>query len=145
MTTRSLVLDFEHGGQATNAEMLEGISTQVERMAEEDDWSPKLLYLIQLCLEELALNAMTYGREGGLSEFQVSITPGLEEIVLELHDNGAAFDPTKDAPIPDVDRAIDDRPVGGLGIFLIREMVDDLVYRREEGWNHLTITIRRAH
>ena len=144
MTSRSLVLDFEQGEQQTNAEMLEGISTQIDEMAEADDWSPKLLYLIQLCLEELALNAMTYGREKGLSEFQVSITPSIDEIVLELHDNGAAFDPTKDAPIPDPDADMDDRPIGGLGIFLIREMVDDLAYRREEGWNHLTITIRRA-
>lgn len=144
MTSRSLVLDFEQGEQPTNAEMLEGISAQVDQMAEEDGWSPKLLYLIQLCLEELALNAMTYGRQKGLSEFQVSINPGVEEVVVELHDNGAAFDPTKDAPIPDPDAPMEDRPIGGLGIFLIREMVDDLVYRREEGWNHLTITIRRA-
>lgn len=144
MTSRSLVLDFEQGKQNTNAEMLVGISAQIEEMAEDDDWSPKLLYLVQLCLEELALNAMTYGREAGLSDFQVSITPGIEEVLVELHDNGAAFDPTKDAPIPDPEAAMDDRPVGGLGIFLIREMVDDLVYRREEGWNHLTITIRRA-
>ncbi len=144
MSARSLVLDFEHGEQETNAEMLEGISAQVDEMAEGDDWSPKLLYLVQLCLEELALNAMTYGREAGLSEFQVSITPDREEVVIELHDNGAAFDPTKDAPIPDLAATMDDRPVGGLGIFLIREMVDDLTYRREEGWNHLTITIRRA-
>lgn len=144
MTSRSLVLDFEQAEQQTNAEMLEGISTQIDEMAESDDWSPKLLYLIQLCLEELALNAMTYGRQKGLSEFQVSITPGVEEVVLELHDNGAAFDPTRDAPIPDPDAPMEDRPIGGLGIFLIREMVDDLAYRREEGWNHLTITIRRA-
>ena len=69
MTSRSLVLDFEHGKQGTNAEMLERISAQTEEMAADDDWSPKLLYLVQLCLEELALNAMTYGREAGLSEF----------------------------------------------------------------------------
>lgn len=144
MTARSLVLDFEHGEEQTNAEMLEGISAQVDEMAEEDDWSPKLTYLVQLCLEELAINAMTYGRRAGLSEFQVSITPGVEEILVELHDDGAAFDPTKDAPIPDPDATMEDRPIGGLGLFLIREMVDDLVYRREEGWNHLTITVRRA-
>ncbi|MDE0709733.1 MAG: ATP-binding protein [Acidimicrobiia bacterium] len=144
MTARALVLDFEDGEEKTNAEMLEGISAQIDEMAEQDEWSPKLLYLVQLCLEELAINAMTYGRRGGLSEFQVSITPGVEEILVELHDDGAAFDPTKDAPIPDPDAPMEDRPIGGLGIFLIREMVDDLVYRREEGWNHLTITIRRA-
>lgn len=144
MATRSLVLDFEQDRQKTNAEMLERIFAQIDEMGEADDWSPKLLYLVQLCLEELALNAMTYGRQKGLSEFQVSITPGVEEIMVELHDDGAAFDPTKDAPIPDPAAAISDRPVGGLGIFLIREMVDDLAYRREEGWNHLTITIRRA-
>lgn len=144
MTSRSLVLDFEQGEEQTNAEILEGISAQIDEMAEEDDWSPKLLYLVQLCVEELAINALTYGRREGLSEFQVSINPGVEEILVDLHDDGAAFDPTKDAPIPDPDAAMEDRPIGGLGIFLIREMVDDLVYRREEGWNHLTITIRRA-
>jgi len=144
MTARALVLDFEEGDEKTNAEMLEGISAQFDEMAEQDEWTPKLLYLVQLCWAELAINAMTYGRQGGLSEFQVSITPGVEEILVELHDDGAAFDPTKDAPIPDPDAPMEDRPIGGLGIFLIREMVDDLVYRREEGWNHLTITIRRA-
>lgn len=144
MTPLSLLLDFDEGIEKTDAEMLAGISDRVDELGEKDGWSPKLLYLVHLCLEELSLNAMTYGRANGLSIFQVSVTPAAEEIVVELCDNGAAFDPTKDAPLPDPDAPIDDRPIGGLGIYLIREMVDDVAYRREEGWNYLTLTIRRA-
>ena len=144
MTPLSLLLDYDDGIEETNAELLEGISNRVDELGEEDRWSPKLLYLVHLCLEELSLNAMTYGRANGLSVFQVSVNPAAEEIVVELCDNGAAFDPTKDAPLPDPDAPIDDRPIGGLGIYLIREMVDDVAYRREEGWNYLTLTIRRA-
>ena len=53
------------------------------------------------------------------------------------------FDPLYDAKQPDVGAAIEDRPIGGLGIYCVREMMDEVHYRREQGKNHLTLVSRR--
>jgi anti-sigma regulatory factor (Ser/Thr protein kinase) len=61
-------------------------------------------------------------------------------VVLDIRDNGAAYDPLGHAP-PDLDADIADRPIGGLGIHLVRELAQDACYRRDGGWNLLRIEL----
>ena len=58
---------------------------------------------------------------------------------LELSDDGIAFDPLS-LPPPDVSLDIEDRLIGGLGVHLIRTMMDSVSYRREGDWNRLLVT-----
>ena len=51
-----------------------------------------------------------------------------------IRDNGPAFDPRK-TPAPDPETPIEERNPGGLGIFLVRSKMDEMDYRREDGWN----------
>ena len=109
----------------SNAEILGRISSKVVQLGEDGDWPPRLVYLVDLTLEELGLNALTHGREHGLDELSISVRSGT------------------DAPIPDPDAPLESRPIGGLGIYLIRNMVDEAYYKRAEGRNCLTLITRR--
>ena len=60
-----------------------------------------------------------------------------------IADSGKPFDPLEDAPVPDVDAPIDERPIGGLGIYLVRNMMDDMQYRREGDRNYITLVANR--
>ena len=55
----------------------------------------------------------------------------------------APLTPINDAPEPDIDSPLEDRHVGGLGVYLARTMMDELTYRRENSRNHLTLVKRR--
>lgn len=77
-------------------------------------------------------------RDGHVPEVKVSLAVSDGEMVLGIEDDGPAFDPL-DAPEPDVEAALEDRPVGGLGIYLLREMMDRLEYARVDGRNCLTL------
>lgn len=127
----------------SNAQILGRLAERVEQLGEEGDWPPRLVYLVNLTLEELGLNALTHGREHGLDQLSISIRSDTESIVIEMVDNGAPFDPLTDAPVPDPDAPLESRPVGGLGIYLIRNMVDDVHYKHADGRNCLTLTTRR--
>ena len=65
-------------------------------------------------------------------------------MTIEMVDDGKPFDPLTEAPVPDVNAPMDERPIGGLGVFLVRKLMDELTYRREEGRNHLTLVAYRA-
>ena len=64
-------------------------------------------------------------------------------MTIEISDRGAPFDPLTEAPSPNTDAAVSDRQIGGLGIHLVRAMVDEASYRRHEGRNYLTLVTRR--
>lgn len=98
----------------------------------------------ELALEEIFMNVVMHGsRPGQVPEFVVSLAHEGDEVVLAMSDTGIAFDPL-DAPNPDIDAAIEDRPIGGLGIYLLREMMDSLAYVHEHERNHLTLRKRIA-
>ncbi len=96
---------------------------------------------VRLIVEELASNAIDHGGAVGRNELSVDI--GIRDGVLTLSfsDDGAPFDPT-DAPPPDLDAGIDERPIGGLGLHLIRQLAEEISYRREGGFNLLKVSLR---
>ncbi len=67
-----------------------------------------------------------------------------EVVTVEITDDGRSFDPLTEAPEPDLDSSLNERRIGGLGVFFVRSMMDDLQYRREQGKNHLAFTKRRV-
>jgi len=97
---------------------------------------------VRLALEELLTNTITYG---SLPDIEVTITVDLaiadRTITIDVIDDGRAFDPLS-RPSADLDGDLDDRPVGGLGIHLVREVMDECRYAREEGRNHLHLRKR---
>lgn len=101
----------------------------------------RTLKKIEMAIEELVANIVNYSgadwMELTVSSERVS---GLadERFVVTLRDNGGKFDPTQQAEV-DVDAAIAERQIGGLGIALVRQIADELSYRRVDAVNELTI------
>ena len=128
----------------TNPSELERISAAVEDIGEREDWSAQFIFRVNLVLEELGLNIMNYGHDEGLHEFEITLTSEADVLRIEFTDDGRPFDPLNEAPKPDLDASVDDRQVGGLGIHLVRTMVDEMSYRREHDKNHLTLVARKV-
>ena len=92
---------------------LERIHAAVEDLAEREEWSPGLIFRVNLILEELVINIMDYGDDEGRHRIEVTVTSDPDEVVMDLVDSGKPFDPTHDAPEPDIGASLDERRVGG--------------------------------
>ena len=126
-------------------EELENINAAVADFAAAEKWPPGFVFRVHLVLEELSLNIMNHGKDRNLHEIEITLTSEAAALTIEIVDDGRPFNPLKDAPEPDLKSALEDRPVGGLGIHLVRTMMDELHYRREQGRNHLTLVKERIH
>jgi serine/threonine-protein kinase RsbW len=94
---------------------------------------------VDLLVEEIFMNIARHSYPKG-APGPVSVTysvAGPGELSVEFGDQGVEFDPLTVDP-PDLTLDIEHRPVGGLGIFLLRALAHSLSYRREQGWNRLT-------
>ncbi len=120
---------------------LSDITAAVEDLGQRENWGADLVFKVNLALEEMGLNIMDYGLDGG--ELEIELTSNTDALTIEITDNGRPFDPLNDAPEHDVTSELEDRAVGGLGIHLTRTVMDEMSYRRENGRNHLTMVARR--
>ncbi len=95
---------------------------------------------LQLVLEELLVNVCMHGQPSDGSVAQVDVCMGLEGdcLTLRFSDNGLAFNPLEQAA-PDTDKSLEDIQIGGLGIVLLRQLMDDIRYDHHDGFNHLSM------
>jgi serine/threonine-protein kinase RsbW len=93
---------------------------------------------LDLVLEEILINVAryAYGPPGGTVEVAYS-QAGPSKVHVEIADSGRIFNPLTADP-PDLSRGLADRPIGGLGVFLVKSMVDSIAYRREGDRNILS-------
>lgn len=93
-----------------------------------------------LAVEEAVVNVMRYAyTEGSKGEIHVSAAASSDKVTFEIRDDGKPFDPTA-AEDPDITLSAQQRPIGGLGIFLMRQCMDVMSYKREYDSNVLTLT-----
>ena len=95
-------------------------------------------FCIDLVCDELITNTIKYGYDD-TAEHEIAVNVSIQpnEIVIELEDDGHPFNPLDNAA-PDTNLALQERPVGGLGIHLLREMMDRCEYRHTDGKNCVT-------
>ena len=93
---------------------------------------------LHLALDEILSNIVRHTYGGGDQGREIEVGFRLKDGVLELTflDDGLAFDPLT-APEPDTTGPAEDRPLGGLGIFLVRKLMDHVDYERQAGRNRL--------
>ena len=106
------------------------------------DMPQELNMPINLALEEAVSNVMLYaypGKSGQvLVECEKCQEPKGQKLVFTITDSGVPFDPTQQKD-PDVTQSAEERPIGGLGIFLVRQIMDDIRYERKDDKNILTL------
>ena len=99
-----------------------------------------LLHPVELSLEEVLVNVISYAyprEEKGNIEVSCS-WDSQQGLAIQVVDYGIAFDPLA-TPDPDTDLFLDEREIGGLGIFLTKRMMDKVTYERSQGKNILTM------
>ncbi|MFM1769569.1 MAG: hypothetical protein RJA22_2098 [Verrucomicrobiota bacterium] len=114
----------------------------ISQWMESAEAPPAADYLANLALEELVTNCVKYGYDDS-AEHLIQVTLSLQdgELAMTVIDDGRAFNPL-DLPPPDTTLAIEDRPIGGLGIHMLRQMSDRMEYERRDGKNHVTLRKR---
>ena len=119
---------------------IEKLTAFVEGIGEERNLDPGLVSGINLALEEAATNVIMYAYpKETAGALDVDAVLGLDALEFTLTDGGVPFDPTA-APEADVTLSAEDRSIGGLGIFLVRKIMDSVTYTRHGGKNILTMT-----
>ena len=111
----------------------------VETIASEKDLSQNLAMSLNLALEEAVTNVILYAYPDG-ADGLVDVEAILKEHSLEfiITDSGKPFDPTA-VPQADTSLALDERPIGGLGIYLVRQLMDEVHYQRVNEKNVLSM------
>lgn len=96
-------------------------------------------YFVSLAVDELVTNCIKYGYDDSAEHFvEVTLAIVGHTVTMLVLDDGHAFDPLA-VPAPDISRPVEDRPIGGLGIHLLRELADNISYERRDGMNRLTL------
>jgi serine/threonine-protein kinase RsbW len=107
-------------------------------------------YHLRLATEEIATNIIAHGIELDPAGdpvrdrwFRVEGYADEDRVWIRLTDSASPFDPTRMADPETLDRPLEERPVGGLGIYLVRQVLDEFTYERVGGLNRTTLAIRR--
>ena len=112
----------------------------LQGLSEQGHLSDEVREDLVLALEELVANVFAHGAGG---EVHLRIVCDGSKLDAEVIDSGPAFNPLA-ADDPDIDAGIEERPFGGLGVFLVKNLMDRVHYRRSEGHNHVYLTKRLA-
>ncbi len=111
----------------------------LENFGQRCSLSPKTLFEINLILEEVLANIISYAYgDNQWHEIVVRADIGSDELVIEVEDDGRPFNPLQ-IPPPDLERPLEQRKVGGLGLHLVRELTSSIEYTRREDKNHLVM------
>jgi serine/threonine-protein kinase RsbW/sigma-B regulation protein RsbU (phosphoserine phosphatase) len=99
-------------------------------------------FAVKVALDEVLMNVIHHGHtDGGRHHVHIRLEADAERVRLEVSDDGRPFDPLA-APPPDTGAPLPERPVGGLGIHLVRQLMDEVTYQRAGDRNVLVMTKR---
>lgn len=139
MTDKTVVLDYSlHPAQLP----------QIAKLAQAIDRAlsprPDLAFSANLCLEELITNIITHGLKGQADHLiHIRLSLSVEWLEIVLKDDAPPFDPFGQAAVPDLDRDVEDRPIGGLGVHLVKTLMDD-ARAHHDGSGNLIVLLKAA-
>ena len=118
---------------------LERVSAFVEGIVEELKLGQDMLCELQLVMEEMVVNVISYAYpEGTVADITLIAESDGTELTFVISDTGKEFDPTQQE---DADMSINpaEREIGGMGIFIVKNIMNEVTYQRLEGHNLLTM------
>ena len=115
----------------------------VDEVCEWMGFDPMLTMQLNLAIEEAVVNVMDYAYPPGTKgEVDIEVKADADELMFTISDNGVAFDPTAKAEV-DTTLSAEERQIGGLGIHLVRHIMDNVEYERKDGRNILRLSKKR--
>lgn len=123
---------------AADDAVLEELVALTEGELEKVDCPMKAMVQITIAVEEIFVNIAHYAYPEGGGTMTYKIETDISSAKLTFIDSGVEFDPLS-KPDPDVTLSADERPIGGLGIFMVKKSMDDVRYEYVDGKNILTI------
>ena len=93
---------------------------------------------LDMCAEEIFANVAFYAYPEEKGDIEIQLENTGNKIIFEFKDSGTAYNPLE-KPDPDINLPPEERPLGGLGIYMVKEMADEISYRREDNKNILTL------
>jgi anti-sigma regulatory factor (Ser/Thr protein kinase) len=118
---------------------LSDLAGKIEKLADNWKLTPAIAMNINLVIEEAFSNIVFYAyTDKDKHEINISVSLNNKRLTIEITDDGIPFNPLSQQP-PDTTLPADERPVGGLGIYLISQIMDEMHYARKKNRNILTL------
>ena len=127
-----MIFQFEPDTEAGKSDF-SGLAAAIEGYLESESVPAGTTTQLMIAFDELISNVLNYG---DAPELEVRVEVEGESVHAEVADDGPAFDPLE-LPEPDTSQAVEDREMGGLGIHIVRNLMDEIAYSREGKWNRL--------
>ena len=119
------------------------IAQEIEAYGESHGWPVKWILNLNISLDELITNIVSYGyQDCEEHEIRVTLTNRGGSLMVVLEDDGIAFNPLTSAPEPDLDASIEERRIGGLGVYFVKTLMDEATYERVGNRNRITLIQR---
>ena len=116
------------------------LNEYIDCICEENGIDMEIAMSLNLAIEEAVVNVMSYAYpDGAQGEVKIESAVDSDQITFVITDNGIPFDPTAKEDV-DVTLSAEERPIGGLGIHLIRQIMTHISYERKDGKNILTLS-----
>lgn len=115
---------------------------EVKKFCEDNKVSDEKYHDIVLILDEIVTNVINYAYpDGGTHTFTLDLRKdGDDRISMKLSDDGIPFDPLA-RDNPDIESSLEERQIGGLGIFIVKQLSEVVEYSRTDDKNHLSVTV----
>lgn len=108
---------------------------------EEWDVNADISNKLDMCAEEIYANIMFYAYPDKAGDIEAELKKSETGIILEFRDDGIEYNPLE-KPDPDIGLPPEERPIGGLGVYMVKEMTDEIYYKRENNKNILTLVFK---
>ena len=125
---------------SASPDSVEKVANYISEQLEKFSCPMKAQMQIGVAVEEIFANIVNYayGEESGEVEISVDTEDAPNNVTIVFKDSGIQYNPLEKED-PDITLSSDDRPIGGLGVFMVKKLMDYVVYRYEEGRNILEI------
>jgi serine/threonine-protein kinase RsbW len=127
----------------SDIEGIPAVSARFEGAMTACGYSPEEILDTQLAVEEIITNIIVHGYKKTDGEIHLSCSITRNRIAIRIADTAPRFDPLS-IPEPELEGDVDERKIGGLGIYLVRQVMDGISYQYENGNNILTLEKRRT-
>ena len=119
-------------------ENLNTVLNAVREEMEKADFSPKAVMQIEIAVEEIFVNICHYAYAPNTGDAEVKIAVSEDKLTITFTDSGKPYNPME-KPDPDVTLSAEERNIGGLGIYMVKNLADDCYYQYKDGKNILKV------